>query len=64
MYASKVLAAPTFQDRVVIDVSRSGLYILSSNCVQIMSRCKMVNWLFALGFLVQTNTDGSFLVVF
>ena len=27
-------------------------------------RCKMVNWLFTLGFLVQTNTDGSFLVVF
>ena len=26
--------------------------------------CKMVNWLFTLGFLVQTNTDGSFLVVF
>ena len=28
------------------------------------SRCKMVNWLFTLGFPVQTNTDGSFLVVF
>ena len=27
-------------------------------------RCKMVNWLFTLGFPVQTNTDGSFLVVF
>ena len=24
----------------------------------------MVNWLFTLGFPVQTNTDGSFLVVF
>ena len=28
------------------------------------ARCKMVNWLFTLGFPVQTNTDGSFLVVF
>ena len=27
------------------------------------ARCKMVNWLFTLGFPVQTNTDGSFLVV-
>ena len=26
--------------------------------------CKMVNWLFTLGFPVQTNTDRSFLVVF
>ena len=25
--------------------------------------CKMVNWLFTLGFPVQTNTNGSFLVV-
>ena len=28
------------------------------------SRCKTVNWLFTLGFPVQTNTDRSFLVVF
>ena len=28
------------------------------------AHCKMVNWLFTLGFPVQTNTDGSFLVVF
>ena len=28
-----------------------------------MTHCKMVNWLFTLGFLVQTNTNGSFLVV-
>ena len=27
------------------------------------ARCKMVNWLFTLGFPVQTNTEGSFLVV-
>ena len=27
------------------------------------AHCKMVNWLFTLGFPVQTNTDGSFLVV-
>ena len=27
-------------------------------------RCKIINWLFTLGFPVQTNTDGSFLVVF
>ena len=27
-------------------------------------RCKMVNWLFTLGYPVQTNTDRSFLVVF
>ena len=28
------------------------------------SRYKMVNWLFTLGFPVQTNTNRSFLVVF
>ena len=30
----------------------------------VQTRCKMVNWLFTLGFPVQTNTDRSFLVVF
>ena len=29
----------------------------------VSTRCKMVNWLFTLGFQVQTNTDGSFLVI-
>ena len=40
-----------------------GLDFLYTVCFE-ANRCTMVNWLFTLGFPVQTNTDGSFLVVF
>ena len=38
-------------------------HFVVSRCQYLLWRCKMVNWLFTLGFPVQTNTDGSFLVV-
>ena len=68
--AQDILAMPGEFTSTHLDLPTNYLAILLQGSAVAVERifsggqCKMVNWLFTLEFPVQTNTDGSFLVVF